>query len=83
MGASYFVFPGGSHNRFEHSIGMEGTFDSGIGRKIGALTVVIIDERDILLGVSYLAGALVERFQKDQPELHITEDEVKCVKLAG
>ncbi|KAG2226577.1 hypothetical protein INT45_005063 [Circinella minor] len=54
MGSSYFVFPGASHNRFEHSI-----------------------------GVSYLAGTLVERFQKDQPELCITEDEVKCVKLAG
>ncbi|KAI9499236.1 HD phosphohydrolase domain-containing protein [Zychaea mexicana] len=54
LGATYFVFPGGSHNRFEHSI-----------------------------GVSHLAGTLIERFQKDQPELRITEDEVKCVKLAG
>ncbi|KAI9278654.1 HD phosphohydrolase domain-containing protein [Phascolomyces articulosus] len=54
LGATYFVFPGGSNNRFEHSI-----------------------------GVSYLAGTLIERFQKDQPELCITEDEIKCVKLAG
>lgn len=34
-------------------------------------------------GVSHLAGTLIERFQKDQPELEISEDEVKCVKLAG
>ncbi|KAI7876669.1 HD phosphohydrolase domain-containing protein [Lichtheimia hyalospora FSU 10163] len=54
LGSAYFVFPGGSHNRFEHSI-----------------------------GVSHLAGTLIERFQKDQPELEITNDEVKCVKLAG
>ncbi|KAI8393865.1 HD phosphohydrolase domain-containing protein [Radiomyces spectabilis] len=54
LGSAYFVFPGASHNRFEHSI-----------------------------GVSHLAGTLIERFQQDQPELNITEDEVKCVKLAG
>ena len=47
------------------------------------LAVVMVDERNILLGVSYLAGTLVERFQKEQPELRITEDEVKCVKIAG
>lgn len=35
------------------------------------------------IGVSHLAGTLIERFQKDQPELEITNDEVKCVKLAG
>ncbi|KAI8140339.1 HD phosphohydrolase domain-containing protein [Fennellomyces sp. T-0311] len=54
LGASYFIFTGGSHNRFEHSI-----------------------------GVSHLAGVLIERFQRDQPELRITNNEVKCVKLAG
>ncbi|RUS32208.1 hypothetical protein BC938DRAFT_476033 [Jimgerdemannia flammicorona] len=53
-GSAYFVFPGASHNRFEHSI-----------------------------GVSYLAGTLIERFQREQPDLEITESEVKCVKLAG
>ncbi|KAI8327786.1 HD phosphohydrolase domain-containing protein [Chlamydoabsidia padenii] len=54
LGSAYFVFPGGSHNRFEHSI-----------------------------GVSHLAGTLIERFAKEQPELDITEEEVRCVKLAG
>ncbi|KAG0168582.1 SAM domain and HD [Apophysomyces sp. BC1015] len=54
LGSAYFVFPGGSHNRFEHSI-----------------------------GVSHLSGCLIERFQKDQPELDITPEEIKCVKLAG
>ncbi|ORZ14001.1 HD phosphohydrolase domain-containing protein [Absidia repens] len=54
LGSAYFVFPGGSHNRFEHSI-----------------------------GVSHLAGTLIERFEKEQPELDITEEEVRCIKLAG
>ncbi|KAI8071401.1 HD phosphohydrolase domain-containing protein [Gongronella butleri] len=54
LGAAYFVFPGGSHNRFEHSI-----------------------------GVSHLAGTLIERFEKEQPELEIREEEIRCVKLAG
>ncbi|KAI8089448.1 uncharacterized protein BX664DRAFT_297172 [Halteromyces radiatus] len=54
LGSAYFVFPGGSHNRFEHSI-----------------------------GVSHLAGTLIERFEKEQPELDITKEEIQCIKLAG
>ncbi|KAL1917775.1 uncharacterized protein VTP21DRAFT_3609 [Calcarisporiella thermophila] len=54
LGSAYFVFPGASHNRFEHSI-----------------------------GVCYLAGNMIERFQLSQPELDITDREVRCVKLAG
>lgn len=54
MGTCYFVFPGASHNRFEHCI-----------------------------GTSHLAGELVERFQKEQPELEIRAEEVACMRLAG
>lgn len=36
-----------------------------------------------MLGVSHLSGTLVERFAREQPELRITDDEIKCVKLAG
>ncbi|TPX61810.1 hypothetical protein SpCBS45565_g07164 [Spizellomyces sp. 'palustris'] len=54
LGSAYFVFPGASHNRFEHSI-----------------------------GVCYMAGVLVEHLRKSQPELGITDNDVKCVKLAG
>ncbi|KAF9956608.1 SAM domain and HD [Modicella reniformis] len=32
---------------------------------------------------SHLAGELVERFRDTQPELEISENDVKCVKLAG
>ncbi|KAG0300533.1 SAM domain and HD, partial [Dissophora globulifera] len=35
------------------------------------------------IGTSHLAGELVERFRDTQPELEITESDVKCVKLAG
>ncbi|KAI8369175.1 hypothetical protein EDC96DRAFT_607057 [Choanephora cucurbitarum] len=54
LGALYFIFPGASHNRFEHSV-----------------------------GVSHLSGTLVERFAREQPELNVTQDEIKCLKLAG
>ncbi|KAJ1952038.1 SAM domain and HD, partial [Dispira parvispora] len=54
MGTSYFVFPGASHNRFEHC-----------------------------LGVGYLAGNLITRFQETQPELAITERELRCIQVAG
>ncbi|GAB5590351.1 hypothetical protein Unana1_05251 [Umbelopsis nana] len=54
LGACYYVFPGASHNRFEHS-----------------------------LGVSYLAASVIEHFKRNQPELHITQDEIDSVKIAG
>ncbi|KAI7828957.1 hypothetical protein BC939DRAFT_500407 [Gamsiella multidivaricata] len=54
LGSAYYVFPGATHNRFEHSI-----------------------------GTSHLAGELVERFRDTQPELEISESDVKCVRLAG
>jgi HD superfamily phosphohydrolase len=54
LGTSYYVFPGASHNRFEHC-----------------------------LGTSHLAGQLVERFAKLQPELDITERDIRVVRLAG
>ncbi|KAI8583987.1 hypothetical protein K450DRAFT_220918 [Umbelopsis ramanniana AG] len=54
LGACYYVFPGASHNRFEHS-----------------------------LGVSYLAAGVIEHFKENQPELHITQDEIDSVKIAG
>lgn len=54
LGCCYFVFPGASHNRFEHSV-----------------------------GVSYLAGKMISRFKATQPELHITDHEVRMVQIAG
>ncbi|KAI9002319.1 hypothetical protein BC832DRAFT_593626 [Gaertneriomyces semiglobifer] len=35
------------------------------------------------IGVCHLAGVLVEHLRKVQPELGITDNDVKCVKLAG
>ncbi|KAM6929985.1 deoxynucleoside triphosphate triphosphohydrolase SAMHD1 isoform 2-T2 [Lycodopsis pacificus] len=54
LGGVYFVFPGASHNRFEHSI-----------------------------GVSYLAGRLVQALNQRQPELLISRRDVLCVQIAG
>jgi len=54
LGTTYYVFPGASHNRFEHSI-----------------------------GVSYLAGSLLDRFQRMQPELCVHNDDTELIRIAG
>ncbi len=54
LGPAYDVFPGGSHNRFEHCV-----------------------------GVSFLAGHMVESLARRQPTLGITPVDILCVKLAG
>jgi hypothetical protein len=47
-------YPGATHSRFEHS-----------------------------LGVSYLAGSLMDRFRRAQPELEIDDGMCNAVRLAG
>ncbi|KAJ3311505.1 SAM domain and HD [Boothiomyces sp. JEL0838] len=54
LGASYYVYPGATHHRFEHCI-----------------------------GVCHMAGLWIETLRKNQPELDITDNDVKCVRLAG
>lgn len=54
LGACYYIFPGATHNRLEHCI-----------------------------GVSHLAGQMVEHFSSMQPELGITQREKDCVRIAG
>jgi HD superfamily phosphohydrolase len=54
LGSTYYTFPGASHNRFEHSI-----------------------------GVSHLAGTLMNRLKSLQPELDITKKDVKLVSISG
>lgn len=54
MGAAYFVFPGASHNRFEHSV-----------------------------GVCHLAGEMLTQIRERQPELCITDIDIKRVRIAG
>ncbi|KAJ3323988.1 SAM domain and HD [Boothiomyces sp. JEL0866] len=54
LGASYYVYPGATHHRFEHCI-----------------------------GVCHMAGLWIETLRKNQPELDITDNDVKCIRLAG
>jgi hypothetical protein len=35
------------------------------------------------VGVGHLSNTLINKFRTEQPELEITEDEVRCVTLAG
>ncbi|KAL5039111.1 hypothetical protein BDEG_27148 [Batrachochytrium dendrobatidis JEL423] len=53
-GAACFVFPGATHTRFEHSI-----------------------------GVCHLANEMIQHLRYKQPELGITDNDIKCVRLAG
>lgn len=51
---SHTVYPGATHNRFEHSI-----------------------------GVCHIAGMWVNILRRNQPDLGITDNDYKCVRLAG
>lgn len=54
LGTAYYVFPGASHNRFEHSI-----------------------------GVAHLAKLLITQLKINQPELNITDTDIKLIMIAG
>lgn len=47
LGTSYHVFPGGSHNRFEHSIGVSYLANNLVSRLAESQPELGIDERDI------------------------------------
>jgi len=51
LGAAYYVFPGATHNRFEHCI-----------------------------GTAHLAGLVIERLRREQPELGIDDRDILCTK---
>lgn len=69
LGTCYFVFPGASHNRLEHSIGILFCFT--------CLTT------NTFAGVCHLAGSLVERLRHIQPELGISDHDIDMVRVAG
>lgn len=54
LGSASFVYPGATHSRFEHS-----------------------------LGVCHLANSLANRLKSEQPDLDITDSDVKNIGLAG
>jgi HD superfamily phosphohydrolase len=71
MGTSYYVWPGASHNRFEHCL--------GVLTEILALSVL----NSSPTGVSHLARSMAEHLHDTQPELDITPRDVDCVQIAG
>lgn len=74
LGTSYYVWPGASHNRFEHCLG------TYIQYLLHA--VQIIDFKHVQ-GVAHLARLMAEHLQKSQPELGISDRDVQCVEIAG
>lgn len=54
LGCTYYVFPGASHNRFEHS-----------------------------LGVAHLTLTWLSRFKQEQPELELSDRDLRLVTVAG
>lgn len=54
LGMTSYLYPGATHTRFEHSI-----------------------------GVAHLAGLMVKKIARRQPELHITDEDILCVTVAG
>lgn len=71
LGTSYYVWPGASHNRFEHCLGLQ------------LMTPVYSSHLTSCPGVAHLARLMAEHLQKSQPELDITPRDVQCVQLAG
>lgn len=54
LGTTVYLYPGATHTRFEHSI-----------------------------GVAHLAGLMIKKIARRQPELFVTEADVLCVQVAG
>lgn len=54
LGMTSYLYPGATHTRFEHSI-----------------------------GVAHLAGLMVKKIARRQPELGITDEDILCVTVAG
>lgn len=87
LGCAYLVFPGASHNRFEHSIGQE---EHSV-EKTYARTLVLRLTRSSLLpapppsapGVAHLSAQMMDHLASSQPELSITAHDILLVKIAG
>jgi len=74
LGTSHFVWPGATHTRFKHSLGIVGRWHSSSHTHYS---------RPCVPGVAYLSRLLASRLQSNQPELAITDRDVDCVEIAG
>ena len=79
IGCVYLVFPGASHNRFEHSLGYDLTDYAWFVMQY----MYNITSIRSLCRVSHLAGEMADTLRREQPELGITPVDVLCVKIAG
>lgn len=96
LGAAYYVFPGASHRRFEHSIGTSHLVRFYFSRPACASwapsqsPALALPSHGFLLLASLLprlllsqAGIMMRNLQARQPELEISERDVVLVKLAA
>lgn len=71
LGTSYYVWPGASHNRFEHCLGMSIAW------------YYTRPEPMKYTGVAHLAGKMINELRRRQPSLGVTDHDVFCVTAAG
>lgn len=75
LGLSYYVFPGASHNRFEHCLGgFPDLFHERDKKRIMTCA---------LPGVGYLARLMATHLRDMDHSLGITDQHIECVELAG
>jgi hypothetical protein len=53
------------------------------GQEIIYIYPVIFKLTVLVAGVGHLSNTLINKFHGEQPELEITEDEIRCVTTAG
>ena len=76
LGCAYYVYPGATHTRKEHSIGV-----AHLGGRMLTRLRVSNDPRVPMLRVSNFASLTL--VQELQPALNITDREIMLVRIAG
>ncbi|XP_074500274.1 deoxynucleoside triphosphate triphosphohydrolase SAMHD1-like isoform X2 [Sebastes fasciatus] len=75
LGGAYFVYPGASHNRFEHSI--------GVAHLAGELAKALQTKQEEDYKITKAQRQPKRDITDEDPELKITDRDILCVQIAG